>query len=128
MKMEKTRILVVDDIPTNIMLIKAIIKKTDAECETAQCGSEALAKVESFKPHVVLLDLMMPDIDGWEIIRQLRGKYSKEQMAIIVTSAISDHDNVADCFKLGVNDYIEKPIVSARLLDTIKIHTQRLQK
>lgn len=124
--MENYKILIVDDIPTNVTLIAAIIKKLNAEYETAESGTEAIEKVESFKPNIVLLDLMMPDVDGWDVIRYIRERYTKEQMAIIVTSAITDHDNITECYDLGVNDYVAKPIVPDRLLNTIEIHGKKL--
>lgn len=124
--MENYKILIVDDIPTNVALIAAIIKKLNAKYETAESGTEAIEKVESFKPNIVLLDLMMPDVDGWDVIRYIRERYTKEQMAIIVTSAITDHDNITECYDLGVNDYVAKPIVPDRLLNTIEIHGKKL--
>ena len=124
--MDKLRILIVDDIPTNVKLISAIIKKQNAEYETAESGREALDKVESFKPQIVLLDLMMPDVNGWDIIKAIREKYTKEQMAIIVTSAITDHDNITECYDMGVDDYVAKPFVPDRLLNTIQIHATKL--
>lgn len=124
--MENYKILIVDDIPTNVTLIAAIIKKLNAEYETAESGTEAIEKVESFTPNIVLLDLMMPDVDGWDVIRYIRERYTKEQMAIIVTSAITDHDNITECYDLGVNDYVAKPIVPDRLLNTIEIHGKKL--
>lgn len=124
--MENYKILIVDDIPTNVTLIAAIIKKLNAEYETAESGTEAIEKVESFKPNIVLLDLMMPDVDGWDVIRYIRERYTKEQMAIIVTSAITDHDNITECYDLEVNDYVAKPIVPDRLLNTIEIHGKKL--
>ena len=67
--MEDLRIRIVDDMPTNVALIAAIIKKLNARQETAGNGEEALSLIDSFKPHIVLLDLMMPGIDGWDIIK-----------------------------------------------------------
>ncbi len=124
--MDKLRVLVVDDISTNVMLVSAIIKKLSTTVETAESGEEALEKIESFKPQIVLLDLMMPDINGWDLIKAIREKYTKEQMAIIVTSAITDHDNITECYDMGVNDYVAKPIVPDRLLNTIQIHAMKL--
>ncbi len=124
--MEKYKILVVDDIPTNVTLVSAIIKKLNVASETAESGEEALEKIESFKPQIVLLDLMMPDINGWDLIKAIREKYTKEQMVIIVTSAITDHDNITECYDMGVNDYVAKPIVPDRLLNTIQIHAMKL--
>lgn len=120
--MEDLRILIVDDIPTNVALIAAIIKKLNAKQETAGNGEEALSLVDSFKPHIVLLDLMMPGIDGWDIIKAIREKYSKEQMAIIVTSAITDYETITECKNNGVDDFITKPIMPDMLLNSIQLN------
>ena len=124
--MENYKILIVDDVPTNVTLIAAIIKKLNVEYDTAENGEDALKKIETFKPNIVLLDLMMPDISGWDVIKTIREKYSKEQLAIIVTSAITDHENITECYYMGVNDYVAKPIVPDRLLNTIQIHAMKL--
>lgn len=120
--MEDLRILIVDDIPTNVALIAAIIKKLNARQETAGNGEEALSLIDSFKPHIVLLDLMMPGIDGWDIIKAIREKYSKEQMAIIVTSAITDYGTITECQNIGVDDFITKPIMPDLLLNSIQLN------
>lgn len=120
--MEDLRILIVDDIPTNVALIAAIIKKLNARQETAGNGEEALSLVDSFKPHIVLLDLMMPGIDGWDIIKAIREKFSKEQMAIIVTSAITDYETITECKNNGVDDFITKPIMPDMLLNSIQLN------
>lgn len=120
--MEDLRILIVDDIPTNVALIAAIIKKLNAKQETAGNGEEALSLIDSFKPHIVLLDLMMPGIDGWDIIKAIREKYSKEQMAIIVTSAITDYETITECKNNGVDDFITKPIMPDKLLNSIQLN------
>ena len=124
--MDNYKILIVDDVPTNVTLIAAIIKKLNVEYDTAENGEDALKKIETFKPNIVLLDLMMPDISGWDGIKAMREKYSKEQLAIIVTSAITDHENITECYDMGVNDYVAKPIVPDRLLNTIQIHAMKL--
>lgn len=124
----RCRILIVDDIPTNVTLISTIIrKKVDADYDTAQSGEEAIEKIDSFKPDIIILDLMMPGTDGWDVIRQVRGKHSKDEVAIIITSAITDNMNVAECYDLGVNDYLEKPIVQETLLTTLKTQMEKLK-
>lgn len=109
--MENYKILIVDDIPTNVALIAAIIKKATANYEIAETGEDAINKIDTYRPDIILLDLMMPGVDGWDIIKHVREKYSKDEMVIIVTSAITDHDNITECYNMGINDYVAKPIV-----------------
>ncbi len=125
--MENYKILIVDDIPTNVALIAAIIKKATANYEIAETGEDAINKIDTYRPDIILLDLMMPGVDGWDIIKHVREKYSKDEMAIIVTSAITDHDNITECYNMGINDYVAKPIVPDRLLNTIEIHAKKLK-
>lgn len=125
--MKKCKILIVDDIPTNVTLISTIIKKKlDADSDTALSGEEALKKIESFNPDIIILDLMMPGVDGWDVIRSVRSTHGKDEVAIIVTSAITDEVNMAECYDLGVNDFIEKPILQNKLLDTIRRQTEKI--
>lgn len=125
--MKKCKILIVDDIPTNVTLISTIIKKKlDADFDTALSGEEALKKIESFNPDIIILDLMMPGVDGWDVIRSVRSTHGKDEVAIIVTSAITDEVNMAECYDLGVNDFIEKPILQNKLLDTIRQQTEKI--
>ncbi len=120
--MQAIKILVVDDIQTNVALITAIIKKLNVQYETASNGKEALEKIKSFSPHIVLLDLMMPDIDGQEMIKIIRKDYTKEQLSIIVTSALTDEETINKCKELGCNDYITKPIMPNELLTTVQLN------
>lgn len=125
--MEKYKILIVDDIPTNVTLISTIIKKKlGAEFDTALSGEEALEKIDSFKPNIIILDLMMPGMDGWDVIRAVRNRFQKSEMAIIVTSAITDKVNMTECYDLGVDDYIEKPIAQEALLSAIRTQAAKL--
>lgn len=113
--MEKNKVLIVDDIPENIETISEMIKDFDIDVKTANGGKEAIELIDSFKPDVILLDLMMPNVNGWDVIDHVRSKYSKSEMVIIVVSLLSNKDNVDECYELGVNDYITKPIIKARL-------------
>ena len=125
--MEKYKILIVDDIPTNVTLISTIIKKKlGAEFDTALSGEEALEKIDSFKPNIIILDLMMPGMDGWDVIRAVRNRFQKSEMAIIVTSAITDKVNMTECYDLGVDDYIENPIAQEALLSAIRTQAAKL--
>lgn len=113
--MEKNKVLIVDDISENIETISEMIKDFDIDVKTANGGKEAIELIDSFKPDVILLDLMMPNVNGWDVIDHVRSKYSKSEMVIIVVSLLSNKDNVDECYELGVNDYITKPIIKARL-------------
>lgn len=124
--MEKNKVLIVDDISENIETISEMIKDFDIDVKTANGGKEAIELIDSFKPDVILLDLMMPDVTGWDVID--RSKYSKSEMVIIVVSLLSNKDNVDECYELGVNDYITKPIIKARLTSSLDAHLSSLAR
>lgn len=77
-------------------------------------------------PNIILLDLMMPETNGWDIIEHVRAKYSKREMAIIVTSLLSNKDNIDECYEMGVNDYITKPIIETRLKSSVEMVCQQI--
>ena len=91
-------------------------------------GKEAIELIDSFKPDVILLDLMMPNVNGWDVIDHVRSKYSKSEMVIIVVSLLSNKDNVDECYELGVNDYMTKPIIKARLTSSLDAHLSSLAR
>ena len=126
--MEKYKVLIVDDIPDNISNIQEMIKEFDLDVKTANGGKEAIELVESFKPNILLLDLMMPDVNGWDVIDNVRSKYSKTEMPIIVVSLLSNKDNIDECYELGVNDYITKPILKARLISSLDAHLKNIAR
>ena len=72
--MEKNKVLIVDDIPENIETISEMIKDFDIDVKTANGGKEAIELIDSFKPDVILLDLMMPNVNGWDVIDHVRSK------------------------------------------------------
>ena len=126
--MEKFKVLVVDDIQENIDAIAGMVNDFDVDVKTANGGKEAIELVESFKPNIMLLDLMMPETIGWDVIEYVRTKYSKSEIAIIVVSLLSNKDNIDECYELGVNDYITKPVLKARLTSSLETHLKFIAK
>ena len=104
------RLLVVDDVDDNRTILSRRFGRLGFEVIEAENGERALEliKVQSFD--VVLLDIMMPGIDGLEVLRQLRETYSQDQLPIIMVSAKSSSEDVVDGLLLGANDYITKPV------------------
>lgn len=124
--MKQCKVLIVDDIPDNVEAVSEMIKEFDFDIQKAYGGKEAEEKIASFVPNIILLDLMMPDTNGWDIIEQVRAKYGKREMAIIVTSLLSNKDNIDECYEMGVNDYITKPIIETRLKSSVELICQQL--
>lgn len=128
MIMNKYKVLIVDDIPENIQTLGEMIKDFDLDVKIAEGGQEAIDIIDSYTPDIILLDLMMPHVNGWDVIDYVREKYSKNEMVIIVVSLLNNKDNIDECYELGVNDYITKPVIKARLTSSIESHLRNLSK
>lgn len=108
-------VLVVDDMPLNVELIVKMIKPYKFDVRTARGGVDALDSVASKKPDIILLDGMMPDLDGLEVLKRLRSNETTRSIRVIMVSArVSDAD-VSAAFQAGADDYIVKPIILERL-------------
>lgn len=118
-KLQSKRILVVDDLEDNISLLQAILKEEGYEVDTAQNGKSALAKVEAFPPDLVLMDAMMPGMDGYEVTRRIR---QNQKLPFIPILMITAHEaaNIPQGLDLGANDFIRKPIDYDELMARVK--------
>lgn len=111
----KTSVLIVDDIPINVTLIEKMLKPFHFVIVKANDGQTALDIVADNKPDLILLDLMMPGINGYDVIKQLRAKEETKQLPIIVISALNSNEDVVKGYDLGANDFLTKPIIMNRL-------------
>ena len=112
-------VLVVDDVPLNILLIKKMLSQYTFEIRTANGGQAALDAIAQKKPNLVLLDLMMPGIDGFEVIRRLRAADDTKDLPTIILSALNSEQDISKGFQLGANDFINKPIIMEKLLSSV---------
>ncbi len=118
---EKVHVLVVDDYAENVELLKELLTASGYEVTTAYDGDEALKKVDKRKPDLILLDIMMPKMDGYQVCEALRGKEDTKEIPIIfVTAKTEVKDWTHAIFNVGVNSYITKPINPKKLLDKVK--------
>ena len=124
--MSKCRVLIVDDIAENIAQMVNMLSNLDIEIKKAYGGKEAIQLVETFRPNIILLDLMMPEVNGWDVIEHVRARYDKNEMIIIITSLLNNKDNIDDCYEMGVNDYICKPIIKAQLVSSVETHKENI--
>ncbi|MFW6289165.1 MAG: sigma-54-dependent transcriptional regulator, partial [Spirochaetota bacterium] len=108
--MSSSTILVVDDIPQNRRILSDRLRAEGYDvCEAAD-GDEALDRARALRPDLVLLDILLPGIDGYEVLRRARGDEGLRHIPIVVVSAVDDLDSVARCLELGAEDYLTKPI------------------
>jgi len=121
MSMDKIRILVVDDEPVNIKLVQAHLSGLGYEVIIARDGEEALEKISSNKIDLILLDVMLPGINGFDVCIQIREKY-KQTTPIILLTTLSDVRTKADAFGWGADDFLTKPFNKDELLTRIRLH------
>lgn len=112
-------VLIVDDVPLNILLIKKMLSQYTFQIRTANGGQAALDAIAQKMPDLLLLDLMMPGIDGFEVIRRLRAAEATKELPIIILSALNSEQDIAKGFQLGANDFINKPIIMEKLLSSV---------
>lgn len=104
------KILVVDDSTTNVVLLEAILDEKGYQIETALNAKEAQTIIDRDKPDLILLDLLMPKISGFEFLEELRKVEATKNTPVIVVSALTDEENIERIMKLGAVDYVKKPI------------------
>jgi len=122
--MHRPRVLIVDDDLAIIKLLRANLKAEDYEILTAMDGTEALQIIEMELPDLVILDIMMPKMDGFEVCQQLR---EWSQLPIIMLSARGDEEDKVKCLELGADDYITKPFGVGELIARVKAVFRRTQ-
>jgi DNA-binding response OmpR family regulator len=112
----KPKVLVIDDDAGLIKMMGLILHRAGYKVEVATSGIDGLAKIDEFKPDIVILDRMMPLMDGLEVARRLRARPTTAQIPIIMLSALGSVDEKVDGFEAGVDDYVHKPVEPKELL------------
>ena len=117
-------VLAVDDIPLNLLLVEKMLSRFNFRFRKAANGQMALDAVAQEKPDLILLDLMMPGIDGFEVIRRLRADPKTADIQIVILSALTSNEDIVKGFDVGANDFIMKPIIMEKLLACVVTHLQ----
>lgn len=115
----RNKILVVDDNPVNLSILEEMLSD-EYRVAFAQNGPDALRTAASFQPACILLDVMMPDIDGLEICRQIRATAGLRETVIIMVSAKAMPSEKSAGFSAGADDYIAKPFDEVELLEVLR--------
>jgi DNA-binding response OmpR family regulator len=116
----RKKILLVDDSGTILMMEKMILAREPYDVVTAKDGKEAVEKATSERPDLILLDLVMPQLTGFEVLQKLRSQEATKATPIILVTTRGEAANVEAGYAGGCNDYVTKPINSTELLT--KIH------
>lgn len=117
-------VLAVDDIPLNLLLVQKMLARYNFKMRTAANGQQALDAVAAEKPDLILLDLMMPGIDGFDVIRRLKNDPQTADIRIVILSALNSNEDVVKGFNMGADDFIMKPIIMEKLLSCVVTQLQ----
>jgi class 3 adenylate cyclase len=116
----KQRILAVDDNPQNVKLLEQVLRSSGYEVESALSGAEALAKLESTQPDLVLLDVVMPGMSGYEVCRAIRASPATALLPVVMVTALDPAEERVKGIEAGADDFLSKPINQAEILARVK--------
>lgn len=119
-----TKIMAVDDEPDIIRLIGKVLKKSGYEYVGCGGGEECLKKFKKEKPNLILLDIMMPEMDGWEVYERIK-KIDKRQKVLFLTAVTVESEARDKMDELGVSDYLSKPFEPYELIERVKTVLER---
>ena len=113
------KVLIVDDVPTNVMLVQAILKKEGYTLLTCDSGTKALRIANEKHPNLILLDIMMPEMDGYEVLQHLKSNPETTDIPVIIMSALSDMQSIVKGYQLGATEYVTKPFQREELVKRV---------
>jgi two-component system, OmpR family, alkaline phosphatase synthesis response regulator PhoP len=114
------KILIADDNPQNVELLEAYLAEIDCQTETAVDGEDALRKVASFQPDLLLLDVMMPRLSGFEVCKILRSQPETRELLILMVTALNETSDYDRGVQAGTDDFLSKPVNKVELLCRIR--------
>ena len=121
----KNRILIVDDVVVNTIILEKMIKESGYDADIVQSGKLALEMTKKHKYSIILLDVIMPEMDGFEVLKQLKMDYETSNIPVILISGSDNHKDILTGFELGAADFITKPFhlleVKARIRSHVKL-------
>lgn len=113
------KILIADDNVANCELIEAYLANIDCETEIAVDGADTLAKVASFQPDLLLLDVMMPKLSGFEVCRKIKDDEKTRHIMVLMVTALNEPGDIERGVEAGTNDFVSKPVNQVELLKRI---------
>ncbi len=114
------KILIADDNPQNVELLEAYLSDFDCEIRTAHDGEETLKAVEEFVPDLLLLDVMMPRLSGFEVCRKLRANPETKELLVLMVTALNEAADFERGVQAGTDDFLTKPVNKVELLCRIR--------
>lgn len=120
MPAEKSKILIADDNQPNVELLEAYLVNLDCEIDVAHDGQETMDKVASFKPDVILLDVMMPKLSGFEVCKQLKDNPATSGIMVLMVTALNELGDIERAVTAGTDDFLSKPVNKSELIMRIE--------
>ena len=117
---ENNRILIADDNPANCELLQAYLEEVDCQIELAIDGQDTLDKVDSFRPDLILLDVMMPRLNGFEVCKQLKEDPQTSRIMILMVTALNEIGDIERAVGAGTDDFLSKPVNQVELVKRVE--------
>ncbi len=121
---EKALVFIVDDIAKNLQVLGTILKQHNYKIAFATNGKQALENINNISPDLILLDVMMPDLDGFEVCKRLKADEKTKEIPVIFLTAKTEIEDVVNGFELGAVDYVTKPFNATELLARVNTHVE----
>ena len=112
-------ILIVDDVPLNQMLVQKMLTHYNFRVRIAGNGLECMREIVKERPDMILLDIMMPVMDGFQVLETLRESPELSKIPVVVLSALNSNEDIVKAYNLGAKDFITKPIVMSKLVHSV---------
>jgi two-component system, OmpR family, alkaline phosphatase synthesis response regulator PhoP len=116
----QSTVLIVDDNPQNVELLQAFLESLPVKIVTAGDGIEALEKVEQHNPDLILLDIMMPRMSGFQVCRKLKGDNKTRDIQVLMVTALNELGDIEQASDCGTDDFVSKPVNKFELLTRVK--------
>jgi two-component system, OmpR family, alkaline phosphatase synthesis response regulator PhoP len=116
----KSRILIADDNAPNVELLEAFLAEVDCDIAVAVDGRETLDKVASFQPDLILLDIMMPKLSGFEVCRKLKQDPKTKEIMVLMVTALNELGDIERAVDSGTDDFLSKPVNKLELLKRVE--------
>ncbi|MCE9524452.1 MAG: response regulator [Planctomycetales bacterium] len=115
-----SRILIADDNQPNRELLEAYLAEVDCEVAVAVDGQDTLSKVKSFRPDLVLLDVMMPKLSGFEVCQKMKADPASKKIMILMVTALNESGDIERAVKAGTDDFLSKPVNKIELVKRVQ--------
>ena len=121
----KPNVLIADDDPTMVALLRMTLMNSNMNCEAVSGGKHVLNAVQTSKPDLIVLDINMPDLDGFEVLSALKKNQNTKDIPVVLVTARQQESDIVRGFALGADDYVKKPFSPLELVARINRSVRR---